>query len=218
VSRFRKKPVETEAMQWDGDNTSDVVGWVLDSGGTARWRERTSNDEAAADGVLACEHIAVDTLEGRTFAVVGDWIIRGVKGEFYPCKPDIFEATYDAVDPASPEEVTGVTVTLRALNDSDSGTCDWGGCDDEAVLARHDPAVGWLPVCGHHAYARHLIALPGLTPPDATSPAPDGVSPTPARDFGSGAVDEMDPSPLVSGLERGGQSVDVPRETGRHLT
>lgn len=91
-------------------------------------------------------------------------------------------------------------VQLRALDDDDSGTCDWGGCDDEAVLARHDPAVGWLPVCGHHAYARHLSV----------------VSPTPATDpaTGSGAVDEMDPSLVPqAGSVPGGRS-DIPRTTG----
>ena len=95
--KFRKKPVVIEAIQWGGNNTSEVIDWVLAAGGTARWRERTSLDEAAADRVPAAEHIAVDTLEGRTFASVGDWIIRGVQGEFYPCHPGIFEATYDAV-------------------------------------------------------------------------------------------------------------------------
>jgi hypothetical protein len=40
----------------------------------------------------------IDTLEGKMFVNDGDWVIRGVKGEFYPCKPDIFEATYDAVE------------------------------------------------------------------------------------------------------------------------
>lgn len=77
---------------------------------------------------------------------------------------------------------------LRLLNDSDAGSCDWGGCDDMAVLARHDPALGWLPVCGHHAYALHLSV----------------VSPTPASDHGSGAV-EADPSLLPLGSDPGGR-------------
>ena len=46
----------------------------------------------------AAAYVFINTLEGTMYAKVGDWIIRGVKGEFYPCKPDIFEATYEPVD------------------------------------------------------------------------------------------------------------------------
>ena len=82
--KFRKKPVVTEAVQIT-DSTFDaphpnlehIVGVVYDS--TKR-----------------CAFI--DTLEGRMRANVGDWIIRGVKGELYPCKPDIFAATYEPVE------------------------------------------------------------------------------------------------------------------------
>jgi len=83
--RYRKKPVVVEARRWYGrDNTSDVLAWVAHNGGKARLSSR--------DGA---HHLEVDTLEGTTLASEGDWIIRGVHGEFYPCKPDIFEATYE---------------------------------------------------------------------------------------------------------------------------
>ncbi|WP_213452893.1 hypothetical protein [Rhizomonospora bruguierae] len=101
--KFRKKPVEIAAVQWTGDNTSEVIGWVLATGtGSARWHEFVAGVEPGEDGD-GCdpipEHIAVDTLEGTMRAIVGDWIIRGVQGEHYPCKPDIFEATYERVTP-----------------------------------------------------------------------------------------------------------------------
>jgi hypothetical protein len=87
--KFRKKPVEIQAVQWTGDNTSDVIDWVLHTGSrSARWHEPTDPHG---------EHLAIDTLEGTMRAAVGDWIVRGVKGEHYPCKPDIFEATYEPV-------------------------------------------------------------------------------------------------------------------------
>ena len=83
MAQYRKKPVVIEAVQvtdstFDNDHPNDehIVGVRYDP------RER-------------CAYI--DTLEGRMRADLGDWIIRGVKGELYPCKPDIFEATYDAV-------------------------------------------------------------------------------------------------------------------------
>lgn len=87
MARFRKKPVVIEAVQYTGDNAGDI----LDFSGTAvSWAEGLygENDEI----------ISVDTLEGEMKVSDGDWIIKGVNGEFYPCKPDIFEKTYQAVD------------------------------------------------------------------------------------------------------------------------
>lgn len=77
--RFRKKPVEIEAIQWSGLNRNEMTAFM--------GRCKT------VDG-----RIRIVTLEGTIYADVGDWIIKGVKGEFYPCKPDIFEATYEEVE------------------------------------------------------------------------------------------------------------------------
>lgn len=84
MSQYRKKPVVIEAMQWTGANVDEVLGFILTKG-SAR---RDTNDRNA---------ILIDTLEGTMRADKDDWVIRGVKGEFYPCKPDIFAATYDLV-------------------------------------------------------------------------------------------------------------------------
>ena len=97
VKRVRKKPVEVEAMQWPGSATlaTLVINWILENGGTARYHEERT---IPASWPLPEEHIpesiAIDTLEGQMSASAGDWIIKGVKGEFYPCKPDIFAETY----------------------------------------------------------------------------------------------------------------------------
>lgn len=93
TDRYRKKPVEVEAMQWTGgaDVASHVIDWIIANGGTARYVGYESGWP---------EHINVDTLEGTMHADVGDWIIRGVKDEHYPCKPDIFAATYEPVSDA----------------------------------------------------------------------------------------------------------------------
>jgi len=86
-ANYRKKPVVIEAMRWNGEperpGTSDVLIWM---------RNANCHVFVRGDGLLS-----IATLEGTTVASKGDWIIRGVKGEFYPCKPDIFEATYEAV-------------------------------------------------------------------------------------------------------------------------
>ena len=83
--RFRKKSVEVEAMEWTGSLTGEFRDWL----GATDWRH-TFRDDAL--------HIV--TLEGEMTARPGDWIIRGVGGEFYPCKPDIFAATYEPVEVA----------------------------------------------------------------------------------------------------------------------
>lgn len=96
MPRFRKRPVEIEAVQWDGtaDGATPIVDWILAAGAGAAYQ--CSNPERCAQyGGDAPHVIVVRTLEGDMRATVDDWIIRGVKGEFYPCKPDIFEATYE---------------------------------------------------------------------------------------------------------------------------
>jgi hypothetical protein len=86
MAKYRKKPVEIEAFRLGYDN---YPIWFL-SDPTAHIVDRSTADLAIqAD---------IKTLEGTMTANYGDWIIRGVKGEIYPCKPDIFAATYDAVD------------------------------------------------------------------------------------------------------------------------
>lgn len=82
--KFRKKPVIIEAMQWDGTNGDSIMKW----GGGFRKIEYD----------LKPKILRIITLEGTMEANLGDWIIKGIKGELYPCKPDIFEATYEPVE------------------------------------------------------------------------------------------------------------------------
>lgn len=86
MHRYRKKPVVIEAMQWDGsvEVATTIIDWILVGGGTARYHDE--------------EVIVIDTLEGTMSLTRGNFAIRGVQGEFYPCKLDIFEATYEKVD------------------------------------------------------------------------------------------------------------------------
>jgi hypothetical protein len=79
---FRKKPVVIEAECYDG--TDESLEKISSMGGTREIRKYP-------DGLY------IATLEGTMRANIGDWIIRGVKGELYPCKPDIFAATYEVV-------------------------------------------------------------------------------------------------------------------------
>lgn len=81
VLSFRKRPVVIQAMRYDGTNADAIREWT---GGAADYEHRTTGG------------LCIKTLEGPIWVWVGDWIIRGVQGEFYPCKPDIFDATYEA--------------------------------------------------------------------------------------------------------------------------
>ena len=72
MAKYRKKPVVIEAIQFTGDNCEEIKEFGA--------------------------YIVIKTLEGKMIALPGDWIIKGVKGEFYPCKPDIFEKTYELVE------------------------------------------------------------------------------------------------------------------------
>ena len=82
AEKFRKKPVVIEAMQWLGNNYGEMKLFLDDS--------------------MICWHynhntLSIQALEGAMIASVGDWVIRGEKGEFYLCKPDIFDATYESL-------------------------------------------------------------------------------------------------------------------------
>lgn len=99
--RFRKKPVVIEARRWFGDDRDwrEFYDWCRDSQGVSIL---TGPHPTSENGLLV--RVGLTTLEGTMMAEPGDWIIKGVKGEFYPCKPDIFEATYERVDDAGADD------------------------------------------------------------------------------------------------------------------
>ncbi len=86
--KFVKKPVVIEATQWNGGMTGLRAIEAMYPG------MRTTGITAKNHDV---SYWAIETLEGQHRVSIGDWIIKGVKGEYYPCKPDIFEMTYEAV-------------------------------------------------------------------------------------------------------------------------
>lgn len=88
IATYRKKPVEIEAVRFDGSSSqvSALKEWM--AGGWYIHPPVQTRD---------IQKLEISTLEGVMTATAGDYIIRGVQGEFYPCKPDIFEATYEMV-------------------------------------------------------------------------------------------------------------------------
>jgi len=123
MAKYRKRPVVIEATRWfkNGDHPADYAedrvgvedGVVTASSGEYAkekgWEGRVvryfrhpgvlGRAECQSCGHTMHDHGWIDTLEGGHIVCPGDWIITGVKGEHYPCKPDIFEATYEPAEP-----------------------------------------------------------------------------------------------------------------------
>ena len=93
MPKFRKKPVVVEAIQWTGSNLEEIRNFV----GSDLIEEYVEFFDIKRTLNKMLVDIAIDTLEGTMRVDYGDYIIKGVQGEFYPCKPDIFEQTYEEV-------------------------------------------------------------------------------------------------------------------------
>lgn len=95
MAKYRKKPVVIDAFKWTGDQYQEEnPKWIVDAltRGNA-WIENNPGEDG-----LTVLTMVIKTLEGNHIASRGDYIIRGIKGELYPCKPNIFEMTYEKVD------------------------------------------------------------------------------------------------------------------------
>lgn len=86
IQRFVKRPLVIEAVRWSG--SADIANAFIGDRFAVDWEYDIGFDRA----------IIIPTLEGRMRCEVGDWIIRGIRGEFYPCKHDIFERSYEPTD------------------------------------------------------------------------------------------------------------------------
>lgn len=87
MPKYRKKPVVVEAFKYDKNDREDTIGipkWFLDA-------------VVQRKVIITADEVFIKTLEGEMKVSDGDYIIKGIKGEIYPCKPDIFEATYEEV-------------------------------------------------------------------------------------------------------------------------
>lgn len=106
MAKFRKKPVVIEAEQFFPDKHP--------------WPDGVIHSGLTLDGVGGAKHNwEIMTLEGPFVVTPGDWIITGVKGEKYPCKPDIFEATYDPVQETDTEKVARLALQVEPLTDDE---------------------------------------------------------------------------------------------------
>ena len=115
VNKYRKKPVIVDALQWNGENIEAMREFVGKKG-----FYHVTNDNS----------LVIPTLEGDHKAMIGDFIIKGVAGEFYPCKPDIFKQTYEPVEGGDEwycerckQYVPGHEVTYDEYHDGCGGRC-----------------------------------------------------------------------------------------------
>lgn len=90
MAYFRNKPVVIQAVQWTGDNHAEINAFLRQT-------------EFTQAGYIKGRYVDIGTMEGLMVASPGDWIIKGIKGEFCPCKPDIFAATHEPADPPRSE-------------------------------------------------------------------------------------------------------------------
>ena len=112
-TQFRKKPVVISAIQWTGENLVDVIHFT---------DGRPPNNKSSHAGMMWDQYVDVVrkdglkifTMEGKMDASIGDWIIKGVKGEHYPCKPEIFALTYDDASASTDLSQAAVAAALSA--------------------------------------------------------------------------------------------------------
>jgi hypothetical protein len=112
VTKYRKKSVVIEAIQYNGQNAQLIDSELTRSAGKVR---QSPVLETASDNPSG-RYCQIKTLEGTMIAIVDDWIIKGVQGEVYPCKPDIFEATYEKVDDLPNPSSEYIPITDYPLN------------------------------------------------------------------------------------------------------
>ena len=86
MAKYRTKPCEIEAVQWNGDNLDEIIQFADKKNLMVKFKQNAKAPE-----------LKIKTLEGNMEASFDDYIIRGLRGEYYPCKPDVFEKKYELI-------------------------------------------------------------------------------------------------------------------------
>jgi len=173
-TQFRKKPVVISAIQWTGENLVDVIHFT---------DGRPPNNKSSHAGMMWDQYVdlvrkdglKIFTMEGKMDASIGDWIIKGVKGEHYPCKPEIFALTYEDASAGTDLSQAAVAAALEAaaqtvdtLGDSavtealgarlccDGHLCGCQGADVGEYILHHIRAL--ITPAQHDALAAHVAA------------------------------------------------------------
>ena len=134
--KYRKKPVVVEAIQWTGKNLQELKNFVGDS---LEYDVMDAAWEVGKGPVIV--NVRIQTLEGIHHASVGDFIIKGIRGEFYPCKPDIFAKTYESAS-LTPPNISSDLISRSALLMGETQPEITTGSDSE--LAEHMEWDRWM--------------------------------------------------------------------------
>jgi len=106
MAKYRKLPVKIEAVQWINGKLSEVTPWIS---------EALNKDPIEVGAIIRMgDDVFISTLEGEMKASDGDYILRGVKGEIYPCKPDIFKETYMLIGEIKRGDIIGIKNNLMS--------------------------------------------------------------------------------------------------------
>lgn len=133
MAKYRKKPIVVEAIQWTGSNLEEIRNFVGNDL-IENYIEHFDIERTLIKQTLA--GIAINTLEGTMMVNYGDYIIKGVNNEFYPCKPDIFKQTYEEViDDNKKQKETYLSKYLRENN-----------CSYEEFVKDQEMYDGFCPV------------------------------------------------------------------------
>ena len=146
VAQFTKKPVTINAIQWDGKNLYEVISFTQGVPNTRSERAQDAWDDYAK--IVEREGLHIDTLEGKMLANVGDWIIRGVKGEHYPCKPDIFAATYETATAPQAQPADALDAEIAKLKKAYQ---ELGNMFHDQIVAQQAAWIEWQHGAGAEA-------------------------------------------------------------------
>ena len=166
ILKATKKPVTIECVKWDGKNVDEIKSFCKDC--------KFELDTHAYDAGIAPPrwNLTIHTLEGDLFALEGDYIIKGVNGEIYPCKPDIFEKTYDVAEKPdsvmeAPETTHGFDWAIQRLNAGEKvQRKGWNGKGQYIELATsisYKNAKGEIINCNHDAIGNKALAFVGTS-------------------------------------------------------
>ena len=153
---FRKRPVVIQAVQWTGENLREVICFT-DGPPDARSTHASIKWEEYCD-LVKSDGLKIYTLEGKMSADVGDWIIKGVKGEHYPCKPDVFELTYEPARAQASQG--GEAVEVVAWQDTENPLYTTA---ERRVM--HDWAGNGYPIVELMTVAQHQRIMAAATHP-----------------------------------------------------
>lgn len=145
MGKFRKKPVVIEAIEYK-DSSERLI----------ELQEFMGDDVGVTYENPESPKLMIATLEGTMFASIGDYIIKGVKGEFYPCKPEIFEATYEAVEEKEPSDSKYPPHQQRVL---DEHTELLRKMIDLSKFITSNPVFGNLNIAEQERMERQLLAM-----------------------------------------------------------